>query len=106
MKEKGSNFIFLTGSKKGDEIMWVITKDSLYKKGITERSDVGISSRDYVEGSELPYRFRLLDDDRIIYYYGKSSTDDDFEPQDWGMWNAGVTMIQYYNPSLKQWETL
>ncbi|CVK21561.1 hypothetical protein [Sporomusa sphaeroides] len=86
--------------------MWKITKDKIFDTSMGERSAVGFSSQDY-DGRALPYRFRMLDDDGEIYYYGLSSSDSSFAPLDsFGMPNAGCTMIEYYNVKTKKWEIL
>lgn len=56
-----------------------------------------------------PYKFRLLDDDGVIYAYGYSKTNDDeeaFLPLDDYQGAYGVTEIQYRDPKTKEWETL
>lgn len=59
------------------------------------------SGKDEHTGKKLKaknvYRFRLLDDDGIVYAYGLSDDDSDFEPLDRYMDNYGVTGIQYKN---------
>ena len=58
-------------------------------------------------GSVPPlYRFRLLDDDGLIYAYGVTSVPDSFAPLDRYEYDYGVTEIQYYNQETKTWETL
>lgn len=58
-------------------------------------------------GSVPPlHRFRLLDDDGVIYAYGVTSKPDTFAPLDRYMYDYGCTEIQYYNTSTKKWETL
>ena len=55
------------------------------------------------------YDFRLLDDDGIVYAYGKStddSSEDAFTPLDWYMYDYGCTEIQYKNPQTGVYETL
>ena len=48
------------------------------------------------DGSELTHKFRLLDDDGIVYYEGRSR-DIGFGPlSDFGQPNAGATAIQYW----------
>lgn len=56
----------------------------------------------------LDYKFRLLDDDGIIYFYGYSNSCDDeeaFAPLDNYCGAYGVTEIQYENQK-GEWETL
>ena len=88
--------------------MWIITKDKLFEQDsfIFEKSEAGTCSRNY-DGRKLPHRFRMKDDDGEICYYGRSSSDSSFAPlDDFGMPNAGCTMIEYYNTERKKWELL
>jgi hypothetical protein len=58
-------------------------------------------------GSVPPlYKFRLLDDDGVVYAYGISDDDSSFAPLDRYMNDYGVTEIQYKNPKTGQYETL
>ena len=53
------------------------------------------------------HKFRLLDDDGVIYLYGLSNSNDDeraFIPLDYYMYDLGCTEIQYFNNGV--WETL
>lgn len=55
------------------------------------------------------YDFRLLDDDGVVYAYGKSTDDSSeaaFAPLDRYMYEYGCTEIQYKNPSTGEYETL
>lgn len=92
--------------------MWVITKDKLFEDSVKEygkcnfTSSVGVSSRKY-DGRKLEHRFRMKDDDGIIYYYGTCSNDSSFAPlDDFGMPDSGCTSIEYYNKDKKKWEVL
>ena len=83
---------------------WYITKDK-----IDDGNDVG-----QWNGSEdtfakckanCKHAFRMLDDDGEVYYHGRSSIKDSFQPlDDFGEPNAGCTMIQYYEN--KRWVTI
>jgi hypothetical protein len=74
--------------------MWIIEYDHLEKK------KVQIKSRGFKEGVPLPHPFRLLDDDREVYFEGHS---DDCETEegafapldDFGEPDSGCTIIQY-----------
>ena len=57
---------------------------------------------------QLPhlYRFRLLDDDGIIYAYGISTDNSSFAPLDRYEYVYGCTEIQYKNPITGEYETL
>ena len=55
------------------------------------------------------FSFRLLDDDGIVYAYGKSTdcnTEAAFAPLDRYELEYGCTEIQYRNPSTGKYETL
>lgn len=83
--------------------MWRIIRDVL------EEKTVDIQSVDYEEGSELPYKFRLYDDDDNLYFEGSSDDRDSeagFDPlDDYGMPDSGCTYIQYLQDD-GSWETL
>ncbi len=60
---------------------------------------------------EIPtlYKFRLLDDDGIVYAYGQATecdTENAFAPLDRYEYDYGVTEIQYKNPDTGVYETL
>ena len=92
---------------------WVITQDMLASPG--EKNVVGHGSRaagdsrrarlELVEKFPdlVPFEFRLLDDDRNIYYVGRAG-DWDFDPLDWAKPHAGCTEIQFKDS--ERWETL
>lgn len=52
------------------------------------------------------YSFRLLDDDGVVYAYGKSTDDSSFAPLDRYMYDYGCTEIQYKNKNTGLYETL
>ena len=52
------------------------------------------------------FSFRLLDDDGVIYAYGKSTNHGSFAPLDAYMDVYGCTEIQYKNPGTGKYETL
>ena len=85
--------------------MWIITEDI-----ISDGADVKVSSKDYNKETKLRHRFRMLDDDDNIYYYGWSNANDSEEAflplDDFGLENVGCTEIQYYNEKTEEWETL
>ncbi len=72
--------------------MWEITKD-IIDKG----KAVGVCSCNRSDSkTALLHRFRLLDDDGLIYYEGISDDDSSFAPlDDFGEANAGCTEIHY-----------
>lgn len=100
---------------------WIITKDVIGDdaESAGEMGPAGISREvaDALLDGEGK-RFRMLDDDRIVYYYGRWIEDeeaeslafeacvDDFQPLDnFGAPYAGCTIIQYRNDK-GQWEDL
>lgn len=52
------------------------------------------------------YRFRLLDDDGIVYAYGIGTDGSSFAPLDRYMYDYGCTEIQYKNQKTGKYETL
>ena len=52
------------------------------------------------------YDFRLLDDDGVVYAYGKGTNDSSFAPLDCYMDSYGCTEIQWKNRETKEYETL
>lgn len=79
---------------------WNITK---WCKSITDNEQDIYTGRD-VTG--CPFLFRLLDDDGVIYAYGKSSDGSSFAPLDAYMGVYGCTEIQYKNQKTGKYETL
>jgi len=79
---------------------WKITKDFI------DTDAVGVG--DFNPGDEMPFKFRMYDDDGELYYEGVSSdneTEDAFLPlDDFGMPNAGCTDIKYLTGG--HWESL
>lgn len=59
-----------------------------------------------LENKEFTHKFRLLDDDGIVYGYGFSIDDSNFDPLDDYMYTYGVTEIQYKNKETGKYETL
>ena len=94
---------------------YCITKfcKSITDSGKDETTDRLERMKDKLESlyGELPplYDFRLLDDDGIVYMYGKSTDCDSelaFAPLERYMYDYGCTEIQYKNPVTKKYETL
>lgn len=85
---------------------WKITKDNISTP--EETSDVGVHGPStFKDDIKMPHKFRMLDDDGIIYYYGICSCDSSFAPlDDFGMPNAGATTIEYRNPKTGVYEAL
>jgi transposase len=82
---------------------FIITK---WCKSVTDSGkDETINSKP----KDMPYKFRLLDDDGEVYAYGYSKTNDDdaaFNPLNQFMNSYGCTEIQYKNPDTGIYETL
>ena len=55
---------------------------------------------------DLNEKFRLLDDDGLIYAYGYSNNSSSFAPLDRYQGDYGCTEIQYKNPKTGEYETL
>lgn len=91
----------LSGNMRSCEPTFVITK---WTKQI---SDSGFDEVIAEKPADMDYKFRLLDDDGIVYAYGYSMTNDDdeaFYPLDQYAGDYGCTEIQYNN--MGKWETL
>jgi len=83
--------------------MYKITK---WCKSITDDGQDKIVCK---KPENLDCKFRLLDDDGIIYAYGYSNSNDDgkaFRPLTDYQNDYGVTDIQYKNPKNGVWESL
>ena len=97
--------------------MWIMTKDHLAD---AERDDTGKNSGEFTgytreDGSFIAtaeclfpkkwHKFKMYDDDGILYYEGLSS-EEDFSPlDDFGMPNAGCTYIEYQQED-ESWQVL
>ena len=88
--------------------MWIITKDFLFEKKESSRNETRTASIGYKEyiASEIEmFKFRMYDDDKNLYYEGMESIKDSFAPLDeFGMPNAGCTVIKYFG--VGGWYTL
>jgi len=59
------------------------------------------------DAPELKHRFRMYDDDGELYYSGRCTEPDTFDPlDDYGTPNAGCTSIQFQDPTTGEWRTL
>lgn len=81
-----------------------VTEDS----GVLEFSPIYSYDWNFQHSYVDLFKFRVLDDDGIIYAYGVSTdcdSEEAFEPLDeWAMPSLGATEIQYYLSGT--WETL
>jgi len=79
--------------------MWAMTTNFI--DGQTKEDGNKAVSFDYEEGRQLPYTFRIYDDDGELYFEGKSDdneSEDAFSPLDeYAMPNYGATEIHYKN---------
>lgn len=83
--------------------MYVITK---WCKTITDSGNDEIINK---KPENLPYKFRLKDDDNIIYGYGYSDDCDSekaFKPLNRYENDYGCTIIEYKNQITGEWEEL
>ena len=111
----------LTGYYNHDCYGWVITKDNISGEG--EESDKGtmgpaIITEDITNrlNAGEGKRFRMLDDDGVICYYGRiilPPEDEEWEDEyefrpltDFGEPNVGATEIQYWDDDKKAYVTL
>lgn len=80
--------------------MWQITIDFIShsdSKSAVGTGNPGNLKEDHVH-YQLPYRFRLYDDDGVLYFEGASSDRDSeraFDPLDWAQQDSGCTEIRY-----------
>jgi hypothetical protein len=85
---------------EGQPIGWIITKDHLKKDTADWKSRVGYTSQgwDSETDSLATTKFRLYDDDGILYYEGRLIDDEWGDSQDWalewGKYDAGCTTIK------------
>lgn len=94
---------------------WVITKDLLGEEDDADRSAVGVMGPRNITAPTADAlkrgqgrKFRMLDDDGEVYYYGLLIHPDGegFEPlDDFGMPDSGCTDIQFKNPA-GEWKSL
>lgn len=86
--------------------LWTITADHI--NTFPDKNDIGAGNyRGDKPNTDLPCRFKLYDDDDILYYEGRSNdqiSQSAFRPLDWSMGNAGCTRIDYLCNG--KWETL
>lgn len=81
---------------------WTITKIC---KSITNDGKDAYVNKD-VNKKHMVHRFRLLDDDGIVYAYGVSDDDSSFSPLDYYRPLWGVVHIEYKNKETGEYEVL
>lgn len=91
---------------------WIIDKDVIdngHSNNLTGPNGISATIFNMLKNGEGE-PFRMLDDDRILYYEGRLIGDDNtdgFEPlDDYGTPGAGCTIIQYKNEKSGHWEDL
>ena len=96
-------------SKMTEKYAWIIDKDHTDFVGggllVTENMDEHVANELLKDGKGL--KFRLYDDDKILYYEGRMVGDfegvGDFDPLDWAMYNAGCTGMKTYYKGKWEW---
>ena len=91
-----------------DHEPWKLTKNL-----IGSRMPESWDWKEAEHASKAIHKFRLYDDDGILYYEGISCCDSSFDPlEDWGLPNAGCTEIRYWSKPVRDpngsfaWRTL
>jgi hypothetical protein len=89
--------------------VWHITEDIISEADDTLQTGRWINGKAPAPNTK-PEEFRLLDDDKNVYFGGivyLEAHDTGFEPLwDWAMPGWGCTEIQYKHPSTGAWVTL
>ena len=84
---------------------WYIDKDLIDNGNAVDKWNGPQNTIDQCK-EDCNHKFRMLDDDGMLYYEGCSDDDSSFDPlDDFGTPNAGCTEIQYKNITGK-WSTL
>lgn len=106
------------GNNEPSDYGWIITKDNIADgeeegtnqnaKGMMGPSDCPFTAEEIKAKGE---KFRMLDDDGEIYYYGYCLNQDDeegvFGPlEDFGTPNAGCADIQYKHPETGEYNSM
>ena len=92
-----------------DKYAWTIDKDYIdfMDAGllVTENMDEHVANELLKDGRGL--KFRLYDDDKKLYYEGRMVGDfegeQQFDPLDWAMYNAGCTGMKTYDEGKWEW---
>ena len=82
---------------------FIITKDKINDG---EYNGEMYGNEEYLKAGKAKHKFRLLDDDGEIYFYGKSGNSSCFNPLDRFGSAFGCTDLQYYNEETKKYESL
>lgn len=81
--------------KSKGETMWIIDKDLIGEGTVNMGDAQRMCSSNYKNGTPLPHRFSLFDDDGECYYQGRTDDDSSFAPlDDFGQQYAGCTEIR------------
>ena len=73
-------------------ILFEITHDYTEEGDGMKGYRYGSPTKDQAD-NPLEYRFKLLDDDGIVYYRGRCVEDAFEDLMDWGSWYAGATEV-------------
>ena len=90
---------------------WIITKDHIDADRVGTRS-IDWMDTDRIE--DMPHKFRLYDDDGTLCFegvYDKATIDDnnpdeEFDPLEWAMGDAGCTYMTYWSKKDLDWVQL
>ncbi|AOM14603.1 MULTISPECIES: hypothetical protein [Bacillus cereus group] len=80
-----------------------ITKDNIHTSPEEKKWSLVGKEVDYNQGM---HRFRVLDDDKNVYFSGVSDDDSDFSPLDDYQYAYGCTEIQYKDKKTNKYVTL
>jgi len=89
--------------KEGETIIFIIDVDHINKGEYNGKTFGNVAGFEHL----LTEKFKLFDDDGILYYEGRASNQSNesaFDPLEWAMGDSGCTEIQYLNNG--RWETL
>ena len=92
-----------------EKYAWIIDKDYIDSVDggllVTENMDEHVANELLKDGKGL--KFKLYDDDKILYYEGRMVGDfegeQQFDPLDWAQPNAGCTGMQTYDEGKWEW---
>lgn len=91
--------------------MWIITKDCIGTDSV-DAASFNFNDKKFNEQRKAGkvHKFRMLDDDGNIYYYGESNDNESeraFAPLDYfGEPNAGCSIIEYKDEETGKYEML
>lgn len=94
-----------TATENLQDYRWEVQKSYIEDPNFGKATKVCVKSRHFDKVDfEMPFKFRMFDDDGNLYYEGVASGKD-LEPlYDYGMPNAGCTYIQFFEDG--KWVTV